>query len=574
MEAVAGSRGARYRLDLKWVVLGVCVALVAYLALIPLGFLLWQSFFTPHTAAKPAVFTFGNYAAAYTSVQTAKLFVNSLLFAAGTAAFSLIVGTALAWMNERTNTPFKRLFFGLALVPLIIPGILFTISWIMLASPKIGIFNLMLQHWFGTSYVFFNVYTMWGMIWVDGLHYSPMAFLLMTAAFRSMDPALEESAAMSGANLWQVVWRITLALSWPAIFAILLILFVRAIESFEVPALLGMPAGIFVFTSAIYEAIHRYPSQIGLAASYGVTLLLLTSAGVWFQSRLSSSGQRYSTVTGKGFRPRRIDLGRWRYLTAAIFIVYFLLIVAAPLLVLLWSSVQKYYSVPSMAALANLTLDPYRFILGHPTFARAIWNSLLLCLGSATIIMLVTAVICWIVVKTRIPGRWLLDNLASLPIVFPGLVLGLSIMVFYLNVDAGIYGTIWILLIAYVTRFMPYGIRYNTASMLQIHKELEESAAMSGASWGATFVRVVLPLLKPGLVAGWIYVAIVSLRELSSSILLYSPGTEVVSIMIWELWENGQYVELSALGVMLIVLLFALVMLAQFAGSRFGVRDA
>ena len=575
MEAVADRPAeARFRIDLKWVVLGACVVLVAYLALVPLGFLLWQSFFTPHTAAKPAEFTFGNYAAAYSSVQTAKLFVNSLLFAAGTAAFSLIVGTALAWMNERTNTPFKRLFFGLALVPLIIPGILFTISWIMLASPKIGIFNLMLQHWFGTSYVFFNVYTIWGMIWVDGLHYSPMAFLLMTAAFRSMDPALEESAAMSGANLWQVVWRITLALSWPAIFAILLILFVRAIESFEVPALLGMPAGIFVFTSAIYEAIHRYPSQIGLAASYGVTLLLLTSAGVWFQSRLSSSGQRYSTVTGKGFRPRRIDLGRWRYLTAAIFIVYFLLIVAAPLLVLVWSSVQKYYSVPSMAALANLTLDPYRFILGHPTFARAIWNSLLLCLGSATIIMLVTAVICWIVVKTRIPGRWLLDNLASLPIVFPGLVLGLAIMVFYLNVDAGIYGTIWILLIAYITRFMPYGIRYNTASMLQIHKELEESAAMSGASWGATFVRVVLPLLKPGLVAGWIYVAIVSLRELSSSILLYSPGTEVVSIMIWELWENGQYVELSALGVMLIVLLFALVMLAQFAGSRFGVRDA
>jgi len=565
---------ARLRLDLKWVVLGACVAVVAYLALIPLGFLLWHSFFTPHTAAKPAEFTFGNYAAAYSSVQTAKLFVNSLLFATGTAAFSLIVGTALAWMNERTNTPFKRLFFGLALVPLIIPGILFTISWIMLASPKIGIFNLTLQYWFQSDTVFFNVYTMWGMIWVDGLHYSPMAFLLMTAAFRSMDPALEESAAMSGANLWQIVWRITLALSWPAIFAILLILFVRAIESFEVPALLGMPAGIFVFTSAIYEAIHRYPSQIGLASSYGVTLLALTSAGVWFQSRLSSSGQRYSTVTGKGFRPRRIDLGRWRYLTAAIFIVYFLLIVAAPLLVLVWSSIQKYYSVPSMAALANLTLDPYRFILNHPTFPRAVGNSLLLCLGSATIIMLVTSVICWIVVKTRMPGRWLLDNLASLPIVFPGLVLGLAIMVFYLNVNVGIYGTIWILLIAYVTRFMPYGIRYNTASMLQIHKELEESAAMSGASWASTFVRIVLPLLKPGLIAGWIYIAIVSLRELSSSILLYSPGTEVVSIMIWELWENGQYVELSALGVMLIVLLFILVMLAQFAGSRFGVRDA
>jgi iron(III) transport system permease protein len=577
VEAVAGRPGtaaARLRLDLKWVILGLCVAIVAYLALIPLGFLLWQSFFTPHTAAKPAVFTLGNYAAAYTSLETAKLFVNSMVFAAGTAAFSLVVGTALAWMNERTNTPFKRLFFSLALVPLIIPGILFTISWIMLASPKIGIFNLLLQSWFQTDAVFFNVYTLWGMIWVDGLHYSPMAFLLMTAAFRSMDPALEESASMSGANLWQVVRRITLALSWPAIFATLLILFVRAIESFEVPALLGMPGGVFVFTSAIFEAIHRYPSQVGLAAAYGVTLLAITSIGIYFQSRLSSSGHRYSTVTGKGFRPRRIDLGRWRYLTAAIFVVYFLLIVASPLLVLLWSSVQKYYSVPSMAALQNLTLDPYRFILHHPTFARAIWNSLLLCLGAATIIMLVTSVICWMVVKTKIPGRWLLDNLASLPIVFPGLVLGLSLMVFYLNFNIGIYGTIWILLLAYVTRFMPYGIRYNTASMVQIHKELEESASMSGARWGSTFVRVVLPLLKPGLVAGWIYIAIVSLRELSSSILLYSPGTEVVSIMIWELWENGQYVELSALGVMLIVLLFALVQVAQIAGSKFGMKEA
>jgi len=187
--------------------------------------------------------------------------------------------------------------------------------------------------------------------------------------------------------------------------------------------------------------------------------------------------------------------------------------------------------------------------------------------------MLVTSVICWIVVKTRMPGRRLLDNIASLPLVFPGLVLGLSIMIFYLNVDLGVYGTIWIMLIAYVTRFLPYGLRYNTNSMLQIHKELEESAAMSGASWGLTFWRIILPLLKPGLMAGWIYIMIVSIRELSSSILLYSPGTEVISIMIWELWQNGQYVELSALGVMFIALLLVLVVLARFAGSKYGIRE-
>jgi iron(III) transport system permease protein len=178
------------------------------------------------------------------------------------------------------------------------------------------------------------------------------------------------------------------------------------------------------------------------------------------------------------------------------------------------------------------------------------------------------------VVRTRLPGRWLIDNLASLPLVFPGLVLGLSIMVCYLTLPIGVYGTIWIMLIAYVTRFLPYGMRYNTASLLQVHQELEESAAMSGASFGSTFVRVVLPLLKPGLIAGWIYIVVVSIRELASSILLYSPGTEVVSITIWELWQNGQYVELSALGVMMMMVLLGFVVLAQIIGRRFGVAEA
>ena len=197
-------------------------------------------------------------------------------------------------------------------------------------------------------------------------------------------------------------------------------------------------------------------------------------------------------------------------------------------------------------------------------------NSLFLAFTTAVVIMLIGAVISWVVVRTKVPGRWILDNLASLPLVFPGLVLGLAIMICYLYLDIGVYGTIWIMLIAYVTRFLPYGMRYVSTSMLQIHKELEESAAMSGASWAMTFRRVVLPLLKPGILAGFIYVMIVSIRELSSSILLYSP----VSIMIWELWQNGQYVELSALGVMLIIALFCLVMVAQFIGKRFGISEA
>src|SRR3984893_1826959 len=283
--------------------IGIAIALVGWLALVPLGFMLWQSVLSPETASSAARFTLNNYRTAYASADTARLFANSLQFALGSALLAFSLGTLLAWINERTDTPFKVLFFALTLVPLIIPGILFTVSWIFLGSPKIGIVNLVLQRVFATDTVFINIYSIPGMIWVDGLHYSPMAFLLMTAAFRAMDPALEESALMSGATLPRILWRITLRLATPATAAALLILFVRALESFEVPALLGLPVGIEVYTSAIYDAIHAYPSEIGLASAYGVALLLVASLCIYAQSRVSADVGKFSTVTGKGFRP-------------------------------------------------------------------------------------------------------------------------------------------------------------------------------------------------------------------------------------------------------------------------------
>ncbi|MES2977824.1 MAG: iron ABC transporter permease [Pseudomonadota bacterium] len=557
----------------KWAIVLPCVVLVAFLALVPLAFLLWQSFLTPGSGRIAGTFTLDNYAAAYGGSNTLRLLVNSLVFASGTALLAFVLGGSLAWMNERTNTPFKTLFFSLSIVPLVIPGIMFTIAWILIGSPKIGILNALLQGIFSTDRVFFDVYSMAGMIWVDGLHYSPVAFLMMTAAFRSMDPSLEESALMSGASVWQIARDITFKLTWPAVFATLLILFIRAIESFEVPALLGLPVGLHVFTSAIYQAIHQYPSQTGLASAYATVLLLIAAAGIYFQSRISRHGRRYATVTGKGFRPRTIDLGKWKYLTLAVFLCYFALVVVLPFLVLLWSSFQSFYSVPSMDALKNMSFDSYRFILKYPNFSSAVWNSVMLALVSATIVMLLTSVICWIVIRTRAPGRELLDQIASVPLVVPGIVLGLALMIFFLNYGVGVYGTIWILLIAYVARFMPYGMRYNTTSMLQIHKELEESAEMTGASWIKTFWHILLPLLKPGLLAGWLFVVIVSMRELSSSILLYSPGNEVLSIVVWELWEAGQFVELSALGVLFIGALFILTMAAQLLSKRFGIKE-
>ncbi len=554
---------------LKWLVIGGSAAAVAYLALVPLLFLLWQSVRPP--AGSDVTWTLGHFRDLYATHGAARLVGDSLRFAAGSSLVAFSIGALLAWMNERTNVPFKRLFFALSIVPLVVPGVLFVVAWILLGSPRIGVVNVALRSLLATDAVYVDVYSMAGMAFVDGLHYAPLAFLMMSAAFRAMDPALEEAALMSGASVAAIARRITLPVIRPVAAATLLILFVRALESFEVPALLGLPAGIRVFTSAIYAAVHHYPSEIGLASAYGVTLLAVTLAGVWLQSRVARHGDRHATVTGRGYRPRLIDLGRWRPVAAALALVYFSLIVGLPLLVLLWSSVQKFYAAPSLDALRALTLDPYRSVLGYAGIGRAAFNSIALAAGAATVIMLVTSVIAWVVARTSGRGSRALDAMASAPIVVPGIVLGLALMVFYVEVDIGIYGTSWILFIAYVTRFLPYGVRYNAASMLSIHRELEEAAAASGASWWTTFRRIVLPLLRPGFIAGWIYIALVCVRELSSSILLYGPGSRVLSIVIWELWENGQYVELSALGVLMIAALLALATVAQRIGGRTGV---
>ncbi|HEU4541787.1 MAG TPA: iron ABC transporter permease [Jiangellaceae bacterium] len=549
-------------------IIGLAVALVCYLALVPLVYLLWGTF-----VGEDGRLTLTHFQRAYApgTYDMATLAINSGIFAVGSTALSVVAGTALAYLTVRTDVPFKRLVFAASLVPLIIPGILHTIAWIFLASPRIGLFNYMVEPLLGPS--FFNVFSMGGMIVVDGLHSAPLAFLLMYAAFKSMDPALEESALMSGARLPTVFRRITLPLVRPGLYAAILIMAIKALEAFEVPALLGIPAGTWVFTSRIWRVLSGFPTDYGQAGAYSLTLLAITTVAVFFQARLSRRGKAFQTITGKGFRPRAMPLGRWRWPATAAVCVYFFVAVIMPIAVLLYASTQRFYTVPSLDSLSVLTLDNYRYILDHPQAMRATRNSLVLGVGSATAVMFGMAIISWIVVRTRLPGRWLLDNLAFLPLVVPGLVMGVALLFVYLRAPIPIYGTLWILFIAYLTRYMPYGMRYSSTSMYQIAGDLEESAQVSGASWWQQFRRVTLPLLMPGLIAGWIYIVIVSVRELSSSILLYSPGNEVLSIVIWEQWENGQFTELAALGVIMIVLLVALVTVGARLGARVGVRS-
>jgi iron(III) transport system permease protein len=388
-----------------------------------------------------------------------------------------------------------------------------------------------------------------------------------------MDPSLEESALMSGASRWKTFLKITVPLVRPAIVASILVMTVRSLESFEVPALLGLQNGIYVFTSQIYFTLRSYPPDLAGAGALAVGLLVIAVLGVILSNRVGRNSKDYQTVTGKGFRPRPMELGRFRWVAGGLIILYFVATVLAPLAVLLYTSLLKFYVAPSAEAFRTMTLDNYRELAGLSSAGTALKNSLILGLGSATVVMLFMSVAAWIVVRSKIRFRGLLDQLAFVPLVIPGLVLGLGISFVYLRSPIPIYGTIFILLIAYCTRYMPYGMRYAVTSMHQISAELEESAQVSGASWWQTFRRVLLPLLSPGLVAGFIYILTVSFRELSSSILLYSPGNEVLSILIFEQFENGSFTILAALGVVMVLTLVVLVTVAYKVGAKVGLRQ-
>lgn len=378
---------------------------------------------------------------------------------------------------------------------------------------------------------------------------------------------------MSGASLFTVFRRITVPLARPALYAAILIMAVRGLESFEVPALLGLPGGVWVFTSRIWEALNNIPPSYGQAGALAMSLLVLTSFGVFWHARLSRRARRYQTVSGKAFRPRPVSLGAWRWPATGAILLYFVVTVVLPLLVLAYASTQLFYSPPTRYTLSHMTLSNYTAVIHTPLVTTALKNSAILGIGAATIVMLVAAVASWVVVRTTLPGRWLIDNLAFLPLTIPGLVLGVGVLAVYLRLPIALYGTLWILLMAYLTRYMPYGMRYASTSMFQIGRELEESAMASGASWFQSFRRVVLPLLVPGLVAGWIYIVVVSVRELSSTIILYSPGKEVLSIVIWEQYNNGDLPQLAALGVMMVGGLVLLVAVAYKLGARIGVRE-
>jgi iron(III) transport system permease protein len=557
------------------VLIGLVLILV-YQVLVPLILIVWTSLKTIRPGAPGFLdlsFTLSNYARAYGIREFWESSLNTFYFASATTLCSFVCGTFLAWTVERTNTPLARIIGTITVGRIIIPGVMITISWILMASPSIGVLNHLVNSFTGIPR-FFNIYSFWGMVWVQSLEMTPLAYLLMSAAMQSIDPRLEEASSIAGAGTWPTFRRVTLPLILPAAAASALLLFIQTVESFEVPLLLGGRARVAVYTTEVYFNTSRMPTDWGLSSTYSMMLLLLAMVLLFVYFRLVRHGERYQTITGKDYRPRRIDLGWWKYPACALSLLLVFLITGLPFLTMAYASLLPRFQPPTAEALQILTFANYANLLADDGYAlKPLWNSTLLGVSTASIIMLLVAAISYFVHKTRLGGRKILDFLGFAPIALPSVVLGSAFMWLYLLVPLPVIGTLSIIGLAYLTRYLPFALRFVSTSMVQIHTELEEAAAVAGGGWWRNFYHIYLPLLRPGLMAGWFWVMVHAYRELTISLMLARSNNRTASVIIFDLWSNGSFPLLSAFGVVMFTLLIVLVSIAQKISSRYGIQE-
>ncbi|HEY7047838.1 MAG TPA: iron ABC transporter permease [Jatrophihabitantaceae bacterium] len=577
-EAPAPDEGRRRRTRIEWrtpnalfvVLLVVLGALVA----IPFVYLV-RSAFQVDIGPNEGAATTQNFADIVSGTGDLwHLALNSVIFALGSALVSMPIGTVLAWIAERTDTPLRSFAYVSAYAGLAVPGVITVIGWILLLGPQNGILNVWLEQLFGTSSPPFDLFSMPGMILVHGLQSVPVVFLLMVGPFRSNDASMQEAAAMSGANPLATFFRITARLSKPTVLAVLLLNVVTSLESFETPALIGIPGGVKVLTTQVYLNISSaLRPRYGLSAAYGLVLIAFVSIALWYYTYTTRQAGKYVTVSGKGVRPRKVELGRWRWLTA--FLVILLpIVLLLPLLVMLWAALLPRYEIPSWSALHSVTLDNFSNLVHNHDIYTSLLNSLEVGVTAALASVLLSAMAAWVVVRTSIRFRSALEYVVTAPLVFPGVVLGVALLQAYLDLPIPVYGTLWILVIAFCVKYIPYGMRFSSPALLQIGRELEEAASMSGAGWFRTFFKVVLPLMAASLTGAFIYIFLLSMKELSVALLLYTPGTQLVSVQIYTLWTQGEIPELASFGVFVTVLLMLVALAFRRLTARFGLRQA
>jgi iron(III) transport system permease protein len=542
----------------------VVFAIITYLVGAPVLYLLAATFIDENG------FTLDAFVRAFGDPAAGQLVLNTLAFSIGGAVIALVLGTALAYLQARTNIRMKGLLFAASLMPLVLPSVVYAISWVFLYGGEVGIVSSFLSGIFGFSPL--SAYGLPGMITTSGLHLVPLVFLFMVPAFRAMDPSLEEAARVAGAGWWTVMRKVTLQLMRPALASSTVIVLILGLESFEIPQILGESKGVSVFTSRIYFLMHSYPTDIGAAGAVSIVLMAIAVALTYGTGIGGSSQREFQTVTGKAFRPTPVSLGRALPWVNAGVVIYFFVAVILPLLALFYVSLSPFYSTPTWDSLFKLNFDNYIALSQVRGIGAAIGNTVLIAFVAATATMILTTLAAWFVGRSNMLGRKLLDFLTLVPLVIPGLVLGVGMLAVYLRSPLPIYGTVVILMIAYVTRFMTYGMRYSTSAMMQIGNELEEAAKVNGARWGTTFRRILLPLAAPGILSGWIFVFLISFRELASTILLAGPKSEVLSVVLFREYGEGTFGVVAALSLLMVGILSFIIAIAYWIGSRFGTR--
>lgn len=528
----------------------------------------------PFEAGVP--WTLQNYVDVFLNADTYRVLIATLAFALGALAVSFGLAIALAWLIERTDLPLRNGFFVIIIAAIGMPNVIAAISWALLLNPSNGMINVGIRGLLGLSGNGpLNVYTLPGMIFVQGLTLVPVTFLLVVAAFRAIDASLEDAGATSGGSPRIVARRVVLPLLAPALLSALVYQFVSVVESFDIPLIIGLRGGITVLSTRIF--IEANPAaglpDYGLASSYSVFLLAIAIGPLLFYNRVIARSSRYATVSGHSFRIRRIRLGRWRAPALALAILFVVLVFALPALTLLWTSLQPFYAVPSPASIGRATLNAYGEVFRSKTFWDAVRNTLLL--GGATAIATMTLglLIGWILVRGKSRLRFLLDLLAFTPHAMPGVIIGLSVLLLYLLLPVPIYGTIWIIVIALTTQYVSIATRLMTTGITQIHGHLEEAAAASGAGWGQTMRRVLLPLVLPSFVNGALLVFLLSIKNLTLALMLYTPRSTVLSTLVWNLWDKADTDQTAVVGVVMIGITLTLAILLRRFGSLGSIRS-
>ena len=543
-----------------WVAL--LLAILAFLVIYPMLLLLIGAL----TDVNPVVegiqlshVSVGNFLAVLGNPNVAEALLNTLIVCGGGTLIAVVIGLAFSWIVVRTNTPFKTFIAAASILPLFAPPLVAGVAWAILGSPKTGLINTMFK-WIGLDWRV-DFYSLWGLVFVFGIYYAPYVYMFTASALRNMDPSLEEAAEISGASAFSTLFSVTFPLIMPAIVSGMLLSFIVMLGIYGIPAVLGAPINLNVLTTYIFKLTNWSPPLYNTAAAVAVILMVVTGALVYLQQRVLS-GRSYTTVAGKAYRPRSLDLGRWRWFTFGLALIYLFVVVLLPMLALVVAAFRKFMFIRDVASLFDLrqySLTHFESIFDNPLTIRSIYNAVEVGVITALVGGALAFAIGYTIHRTNVAGRRSIDLVSTMPVAIPGLVVGVAYLWAWIGVPGGLYGTIWILALAFIARFMPDTVKALSTSFLQIHRELEEAAWVCGKGVLGTIRTIVLPLASPGVLAAMTLLFVLAIRELGSSLFLYTSNTMVMSVLLLDYYEGGNLGKTAAFSLVQTVLLGVLI---------------